>query len=99
MCFAVWSNAAAPAPARWTDQVLRQLRGATTELIEAVVTLEVWDIGRDSLSSIIHGLDRIDRHRLLLSVAVVFTGIGLDGDSYELAVAKKFSGVDAENHL
>jgi hypothetical protein len=45
------------------------------------------------------GRNRIDKHRLLLSVAIAFTGIGLDGDSYELAVAKKYSGVDAARPL
>lgn len=98
-CFPAWSSTAAPAPAKWREQVSRQLQGATTDLIEAVVKLEAWDAGRDSLLWVIHELDRIDKHRLLLSVAVAFTGIGLDGDSYELAVAKKYSGVDAVRPL
>jgi len=98
-CFPVWSSTAAPAPAKWREQVSRQLQGATTDLIEAVVELEAWDAGRDSLLWVIHELDRIDKHRLLLSVAIAFTGIGLDGDSYELAVAKKYSGVDAVRPL
>jgi hypothetical protein len=98
-CFPIWSSAAAPAPAKWREQVSRQLQGATAELIEAVVELEAWDTGRDSLLWVINELDRIDKHRLLLSVAVAFTGIGLDGDSYELTVAKKYSGVDAVRPL
>jgi hypothetical protein len=98
-CFPVWSNASVPAPAKWREQVSRQLQGATTELIEAVVKLEAWDAGRDSLLWVLHELDRIDKHRLLLSVAVAFTGIGLDGDSYELAVVKKYSGIDAAKPL
>lgn len=98
-CFPVWSKAAAPAPGKWREQVSRQLKGATPELIEAVVKLEAWETGRDSLLWAIHELDRIDKHRLLLSVAVAFTGIGLDGDSYELAVAKRFSGVEATKPL
>ena len=61
--------------------------------------LEAWDAGRVSLLRGIDELVWIDKHRLLLSVAIAFTGIGLDGDSYELAVAKKYSGVDAVSPL
>lgn len=68
------------------------MKGASAELIEAVVKLEAWKTGRDPLLWAIHELDRLDKHRLLLSVAVALTGIDLDGDSYELTVAKKFSG-------
>jgi hypothetical protein len=41
-----------------------------------------------------HELDRVDKHRLLLSVAVALTGMSVDGDSYELTTVKKFSGID-----
>lgn len=50
--------------------------------------LEPWETGRDSLLWAIHELDRVDKHRLLLSVAGALTGIGLDSDSYELMVTK-----------
>jgi hypothetical protein len=72
---------------------------ASAELIEAVVKLEAWETGRDSLLWAIHELDRVDKDRLLLSVAVTLTGIYLDGDSYELTVAKKFSGGDPAGPL
>lgn len=98
-CFPVWVSATAPAPTKWEEQVSRQLLGATAELIEAVIKLEAWDTGRDSLLWVIHELDRIDKHRLLLPVAVALTGIGLDGDSYEIGVAKKHSGIDAARPL
>ena len=98
-CFPVWGKVAVPAPAKWREQVSRQLAGAKTTLIEAVVETEAWEGGRDSLLWVIHELDRIDKHRLLLPVAVAFTGIGVDGDSYELSVVKKYSGVDAERPL
>jgi hypothetical protein len=86
-------------PAQWRKQVSSQLEGASPALIDAVVKIEPWDTGRDSLLRDVHELDRIDKHRLLLQVAVAYTGIGLEGDSYELAVTKKFSGVKAENPL
>jgi hypothetical protein len=98
-CFPIWSSTSVPTPAKWREQVSRQLEGARSELIDRVVKLEPWETGRDSLLRDIHELDRIDKHRLLLQVAVAFTGIGLDGEGYELAVAKKFSGVRAENPL
>jgi hypothetical protein len=97
--FPVWAKTAEPAPDEWRQQVSRQLKGASPEFIEAVAGLEAWESGRDSPLWAIHELDRIDKHRLLLSVAVVVTGIGLYGDSYELAVVKKYSGMEAGGPL
>ena len=97
--FPVWGKTAAPGPGEWREHVCRQLKGAPAGLIEAVAKLEAWETGRDSLLWAIHELDRIDKHRLLLSVAVAVTGIGLDGDSYELAVVKKYSGMDESGPL
>ena len=80
--------------AQWQKQVSQQMNGAGAELIKAVVKLEAWETGRDSLLWAIHELDRVDKHRLLLPVAVAFTAVGLDGDSYELTVVKKkYSGI------
>jgi len=98
-CFPIWNTATARTPDKWRKQVDRQLKGASSELIEAATKLEPWEAGRDSLLWAIHELDRVDKHRLLLSVAVALTGIGLDGDSYKLAVAKKFSGGDPAKPL
>jgi hypothetical protein len=97
--FPVWGRTAAPGPGDWREQVCRQLKGAPARLIEAVAKLEAWETGRDSLLWAIHELDRIDKHRLLLSVAFAVTGIGLHGDSYELAVVKKYSGMDQSGPL
>jgi hypothetical protein len=97
--FPVWGGPSVPKVAKWREQVSRQLAGAKDELINGVVKLEPWETGRDSLLWDIHYLDRVDKHRLMLQVAVAFTGIGLDGDGYELAVVKKFSGVKAEDPL
>lgn len=92
--FPVWSSSSAPTPVQWRKRVSHQMNGASAELVEAVVELEAWETGRDSLLWAIHELDRVDKHRLLLPVAVAFTGTSLDGDSYELAVVKKFSGIE-----
>ena len=91
--FPVWNKDAAPGLDEWRHQVSLQLKGASAEFIEAVAGLEAWESGCDSLLWAIHELDRIDKHRLLLSVAIAVTGIGLHGDSYELAVVKKYSGM------
>ena len=97
--FPIWGKTAVPGPGEWREQVCRQLKGAPAGLIDAVEQLEPWESGQDSLLWAIHELDRIDKHRLLLAVAVAVTGIGLDGDSYELAVFKKYSGMDKSGPL
>lgn len=97
--FPVWAKTAEPAPGEWRQQVSRQLKGASPEFVEAVAELEAWESGRDSLLWAIHELDRIDKHRLLLSVAMVVTGIGLYGDSYELSVVKRYSGMEVSGPL
>jgi hypothetical protein len=93
-CFPVWNSVGVLTADKWQKQVARQMKGVSAELIEAVVKLEAWPAGRNSLLWAIHELDRVDKHRLLLSVVVVLTQIELDGDSYELSVVKKFSGFD-----
>jgi hypothetical protein len=97
--FPVWNSAAGRTRDKWQRQVGRQMKGVSADLIEAVVELEAWETGRDSLLWAIHEVDRVDKHRLLLPVAVALTGIGLGGDSYELTVAKKFSGGDPAGPL
>jgi hypothetical protein len=98
-CFPVWNSTAIRTPDKWKKQADRQLKGASSDLIDAVTKLEPWEAGRDSLLWAIHELDRVDNHRLLLSVAVALTGVGLNGDSYDLAVTKKFSGGDPTKPL
>jgi hypothetical protein len=92
--YPVWNSAQTRTQDKWKKQVQRQMRGAPVQLIEAVTKLEAWETGRDSLLWAIHELDRLDKHRLLLSVAVALTGMSVDGDSYELTTVKKFSGID-----
>jgi hypothetical protein len=98
-CFPVWNRIGARTDDKWQKQVAQQMKGASAELIEAAMKLEAWPTGRDSLLWAIHELDRVDKHRLLLPVAVALTRIDLYGDSYELAVAKKFSGFDPSGPL
>jgi hypothetical protein len=98
-CFPIWNSVVVRTPDRWKKQVERQLRGASAQLIDAATNLEPWQSGRDSLLWAIHELDRVDKHRLVLSVAVALTRIGFDGESYELAVVKKFSGANPAEPL
>lgn len=97
--FPVCSSAAACMQDKWQKQVHSQMRGASAGLIDAVVKIEAWESGRDSLLWAIHALDRVDKHRLVLPVAVALAGMYIDGDSYVLTVAKKFSGGDSTRPL
>jgi hypothetical protein len=99
--FPVWSTAkgTAPTAAQWRNKVDRALGGASPSLIRALMRLEVWETGRDSLLWAVHELDRVDKHRLLISIATVNTGIGLHGDSYALTTVRKFSGFAPDQPL
>ena len=72
-CFPVWSRddpgKAAPTPTEWRDTANRQLRGASLQLMRAVQDMSPWETGMDQRLWLIHELDRIDKHRLLISVA------------------------------
>lgn len=96
--FPVWSTEKGqktPTPAAWTKKVQHDLEGAPSGLIDAVRRLEPWEGGRDSLLWTAHELDRIDKHRLLLSIAVVNTSVQLHGTegNYAADVMRKFSGL------
>jgi hypothetical protein len=97
--FPVWNSTDGYAYDKLKKRVESQMRGASSELIEAIAKPEARETGGDSLLWTVHELDRVDKHRLLLSTAVALTGIGLDGDSYELTVTKKFSGADSSRPL
>lgn len=90
-CFPIRSSAARDLGS-WRQQVERQLKGASPALISAVTAMEPWDGGQDESLWAVHELDRVDKHRLVLSAAVALARIDLHGDSYELATLKKFSG-------
>jgi hypothetical protein len=63
--------------------------------MSAVEEMEPWETGGDESLWAVHELDRIDKHRLVLSAAVALGRIDLHGDSFELAAVKKFSGFKA----
>jgi hypothetical protein len=99
--FPVWNASGRPVPtaAQWRKAVERRLAGASPGLIAALLELEAWKTGRDSLLWAIHELDRVDKHRLLISIAVANTRIGLDGDGYALTIAKRFGGYALDQPL
>jgi hypothetical protein len=78
--FPIWNNRKRQTPTheQWRKDVEAKLSGAPVGLIEEVVKLEPWDTGKDSLLWAINELERVDKHRLLLSVAVANTGITID---------------------
>jgi hypothetical protein len=82
--FPVWNRKGSVSPTRdqgrdkWRDEVESALKGAAAQLIEAVVKLEPWQGGRDSLLWAVNELERVDKHRLLLSVAAANTAISID---------------------
>jgi hypothetical protein len=97
--FPIWSpsKGAVPTIAQWERAIDRQLPGASTGLTRAILKLEPWEAGSDHRLWAIHELDRLDKHRLLISIAVANTRIRLDDSSYALATVKKFSGFSADD--
>jgi hypothetical protein len=73
--FPVWGRNAAPKVGEWQDEVDRRLSGASPDLRAAVVSLQPWVTGNDSQLWYIHELDRIDKHRLSVSVAAANTRV------------------------
>jgi hypothetical protein len=78
-CFPIWSRddprKAAPPGKEWLDTVAKQLATASPGLIDAVRALSPWETGSDKRLWAIHELDRVDKHRLLLSVAAAHTAV------------------------
>jgi hypothetical protein len=81
-CFPIWSRddprKAAPKGSEWLETVERQLDGASPALIKAVQALTPWESGNDKRLWQVHELDRIDKHRLLISVAAANTAVLFD---------------------
>jgi hypothetical protein len=73
--------------------------GVRPELIRAVAMLEPWEGGADQGLWAVHELDRVDKHRLVLSAAVTLGTIELHGNSYDLTTVKKYSGFDVNRPL
>jgi hypothetical protein len=99
--FPVWGTETSGTPTadRWRKKVGQALVGASPQLIAALLDLQVWETGRDSLLWAAHELDRIDKHRLLISIATVNTSIGFHGESYQLTTVKRFSGFAPDQPL
>jgi hypothetical protein len=99
--FPVWraETGRTPTADQWRKKVVRVLDGASPGLITALLSLEVWETGRDSFLWAVHELDRLDKHRLLISIATVNTRIGFHGESYQLTTVKKFGGFALDQPL
>ncbi len=92
--FPIWRkrNVAKPTGIQWQDKVDHQLKGASPRLLQAVKELEPWATGKEHHLWAIHELDRVDKHRLLISLAVVNKLILLEGEGYEFDTVRTFSG-------
>lgn len=97
-CFPV-ETAATRDPASWRRHVEQRLDGASPKLISAVTVMEPWEGGKDENLWAVHELDRVDKHRLVLSAAVTLGRIELHGDSWELTTVKKYTGYDPDGSL
>jgi hypothetical protein len=71
--FPIWGPEDAPTAEKWEREVRRKLHGASPALQAAVLKLEPWPTGHNPQLWRIHELDRIDKHRLLISVAAAKT--------------------------
>jgi hypothetical protein len=71
--FPIWGRESTPIAAEWEREVRRRLRGASPALQAAVLKLQPWPTGHNPQLWHIHELDRIDKHRLLISVAAAKT--------------------------
>jgi hypothetical protein len=71
--FPIWGTEGTPTAKAWHTEVCRRLRGASLTLQAAVLRLQPWPTGRDPQLWFTHELDRIDKHRLLISVAAANT--------------------------
>jgi hypothetical protein len=97
-CFPVGTPATRD-PASWRRHVEQRLEGASPKLISAVTVMEPWEGGKDENLWAVHELDRVDKHRLLLSAAVTLGRIELHGDSWELATVKRYTGYNPDGPL
>jgi hypothetical protein len=100
--FPIWRkrNVAKPTVIQWQKKVGQQLNGASSGLLQAIQRLEPWKTGKDAHLWAIHELDRVDKHRLLISLSVVNTLITLEGEGYDFETVRKFSWhADDNEHM
>ena len=76
--FPVWRTNRTPTSSEWKGLVKRKLNGAAAGLIEAVTNVEAYKDGNGENVWAVDELDRIDKHRLLVSVAGANTAVVLD---------------------
>jgi hypothetical protein len=85
--FPVWRVSPTPTAAQWRGEVTGKLKGASPRLIQAVTSLKAYETGDGRYIWAINELDRIDKHRLLISVAGTNTAVVIDfGESLRNAV-------------
>jgi hypothetical protein len=88
--FPVWRASALPTVAQWHGEVNRKLAGASPRLIQAVKALDAYEAGNGQYLWAVNELDRIDKHRLLLSVAGAHTAVVIDfGEGLRRALANQ----------
>jgi hypothetical protein len=58
--------------------------------LDAVFNLQPWETGDDSYVWAVHELDRVDKHRLLISLAAANNLILLEGEGYGFETVKYF---------
>jgi hypothetical protein len=89
--FPIWVKNDAPKPGKWREEVDRRLNGAPYAMIAAVYELSPWETGLNKDLWAVHELDRIDKHRLLLSVAATNTEIIFEAKGV-MGIVHQFSG-------
>jgi hypothetical protein len=97
--FPIWGKPNAPSPTEWQRTVDLKLLGASRSLLHAVQQLELWETGDHSHMWALHELDRIDKHRLLISLAAANNLIILEGEGYDYETIKKYSGYAQDRPL
>ena len=90
--FPVWRKSATPSRAQWEKKARDCLKGASPRLLDAVFKLQPWEAGDDFYVWAVHELGRVDKHRLLISLAAANNLILLEGKGYGFETVKRFSG-------
>jgi hypothetical protein len=76
--FPVWRASPMPTSAEWRGEVNGKLSGAHPRLLQAVRSAQAYQTGNGQYLWAVNELDRIDKHRLLLSVAGINSVITVD---------------------
>lgn len=67
-----------PAPKDLRNLVEKKLKGASNQVISAVIALEPYRGGKGDVLWKLHQLDIFDKHRLLIPVVSVYSAVGID---------------------